>query len=509
MIAAAADECGPNRNSERHGVLAERERLLDCVGDAAGRSLGGVDAVDRFEQRAELVAADASHEVATFDALRWIADVGAAFVQIDADGQLIASTHVRGPDLAALRRAQAIAATSETGVEIARAVLAAKVAGQHAVLAELPGGREAAEPTERALAEIAHAVTLQDLLLAESQAAEGYWGAWAPLPIPFAPRDSAKLPAHWLVFGQRHSLLSSGPRHATNPAGAILNYLYALLEAETTFACHAVGLDPGLGIFHLDRRDRGSLSLDLMEAVRPLVDSYTLALLTQRTLAAADFAETRRGACRLKPRLAGELAETITAWRRHIAPIVEQTAHALADSSPARLPLLTPLTRANQRAAWDARAPSSRVRQLSGTGLALPASCRDCGETLNDRRRRYCDRCRRAQLANHVEAGRNKAATVLACLRAEQRDPAHGGRAAQIRGTKNAAHQRAVAAWIGEPPDPAVFTSDILPGLRRRSVPALMAVTGLSQHYCSLIRLGKAIPHARHWNAFRQAAEAG
>jgi CRISPR/Cas system-associated endonuclease Cas1 len=65
---------------------------------------------------------------------------------------------------------------------------------------------------------------------------------------------------------------------ATNPAGAILNYLYSLVEAETTLACHAVGLDPGLGIFHVDQRDRASLALDLMEAVRPLVDSYVLAL---------------------------------------------------------------------------------------------------------------------------------------------------------------------------------------------------------------------------------------
>jgi uncharacterized protein YidB (DUF937 family) len=91
-------------------------------------------------------------------------------------------------------------------------------------------------------------------------------------------------------------------------------------------------------------------------------------------------------------------------------------------------------------------------------------------------------------------------------LRAEQRDPAHGGRAAQIRGTKNAAHQRAVNAWTGETPDPAVFATGILPGLRHRSIPDLVAATGLSTDYCSLIRLGKAVPHARHWDAFRQAA---
>jgi hypothetical protein len=33
----------------------------------------------------------------------------------------------------------------------------------------------------------------------------------------------------------------------------------------------------------------------------------------------------------------------------------------------------------------------------------------------------------------------------------------------------------------------------------------LAAVTGLSEHYCSLIRLGKRTPHRRHWETFRQS----
>jgi hypothetical protein len=51
-----------------------------------------------------------------------------------------------------------------------------------------------------------------------------------------------------------------------------------------------------------------------------------------------------------------------------------------------------------------------------------------------------------------------------------------------------------------------VFRSEILPGLRRKSISELVAVTGLSEHYCSLIKLGKKVPHARHWDALREAA---
>jgi CRISPR/Cas system-associated endonuclease Cas1 len=42
----------------------------------------------------------------------------------------------------------------------------------------------------------------------------------------------------------RGSLLTSSPRLAINPANAILNYLYAILEAETRLACLTLGLDP-------------------------------------------------------------------------------------------------------------------------------------------------------------------------------------------------------------------------------------------------------------------------
>jgi hypothetical protein len=45
------------------------------------------------------------------------------------------------------------------------------------------------------------------------------------------PGDQHRTPEHWLTFGQRSSPLGGGPRLAITPAGAIVNYLYALLEA--------------------------------------------------------------------------------------------------------------------------------------------------------------------------------------------------------------------------------------------------------------------------------------
>jgi hypothetical protein len=61
-------------------------------------------------------------------------------------------------------------------------------------------------------------------------------------------------------------------------------------------------------------------------------------------------------------------------------------------------------------------------------------------------------------------------------------------------------------AWQGDQPDPETFRTDVVPGLHDVRNSELVAVTGLSEHYCSLIRLGKRVPHARHWMALQQLA---
>ena len=346
----------------------------------------------------------------------WLRDSGAVLVHLDLDGSLISASVARGPDLAALRRAQALAANGPAGLEIARHVLSLKVAGQRDLLPELPGGGAADEPVEWALRTIGDAAELPALLDAEAQAAAAYWRSWSELPMPFPPREIPALPEHWRTFGQRASLITGGPRTATNPANAILNYLYALLEAETIFACHALGLDPGLGVFHSDREGRASLALDLMEAARPAADAYVLALLTQRTLSLREFIETREGSCRVTPRFAEQLASTCEVWRSHIASVVEWSANTLARHARSRVPSRAPLTRAHHRAALDERLPARKSRKVP-VKPALPSMCRGCGKQLSDGRRPYCEDCRRVRWIEQASRSRRTAADVGAELR--------------------------------------------------------------------------------------------
>lgn len=110
------------------------------------------------------------------------------------------------------------------------------------------------------------------------------------------PNDAKRRPGHWRHFGTRVSPLTEpSPRRAVNPANAVLNYLYAILEAEARIAALAVGLDPVLGLLHADRPNRDSLACDLMEPVRPAVDRLVLELLSRRTFTKEDVFELLDG----------------------------------------------------------------------------------------------------------------------------------------------------------------------------------------------------------------------
>jgi CRISPR/Cas system-associated endonuclease Cas1 len=116
-----------------------------------------------------------------------------------------------------------------------------------------------------------------------------YFSAWAGLATGFSERDLAKVPHHWRGFDRRLSSLTNFrvARTAATPIDALLNYGYAIAEAECRMACHQLGLDPGLGILHVDRNNRDSLALDLLEAVRPDVDRHVLRMVFERSLRAS------------------------------------------------------------------------------------------------------------------------------------------------------------------------------------------------------------------------------
>lgn len=443
----------------------------------------------------------------SLESLRWLRDVGAGLIQIDRNGEVLAAFGPAGVDEPRLRRTQALAMTHPAGLEIVKWICREKVHGQESVLRAMGAKEDVQEAVRQGVDTVERAGSLDAVLIAEGVAAAAYWAAWADVPFPFARRDATRVPGHWLRFAQRGSPITGSPRLAANPANAILNYLYAILEAETRIACLAVGLDPGPGILHADQRSRASMALDIMEAVRPQVDAFVLKLLRSRVFRIADFHETSRGVCRLSPALAHTFSETAPAWAELVAPIAERVARMLLSTSGAKIRrITTPLTQRNRSA--GRRGLRRKPRVVGAVRAALvPAACRICGVVLDTPNRLYCADClpqRRREQA--VGPFQQAGPATLRRLRADGRDPSHGGDATQKRGASIATRNREAAEWDRhhtERPDAEEFKRNVLPRLQGVPLQRIMKATGLSLRYCSLIRRGLYMPHPRHWEVLK------
>ena len=220
------------------------------------------------------------------------AEAGITISFLSYSGKLLA--RVEGPQTGnvLLRRAQHEATKPQPALPVARAVVAAKIANQRAVLRrhlrdypDAAGGPQI-EACQRRLSDAArHALSAADLDILrgqEGEAAQAYWSAFAHL---IRNSDPA------FAFSGRNR---RPPRDAVN---AVLSFLYVLVSLDTRAACESHGLDPQMGFLHRDRPGRMSLALDLMEELRaPLADRVCLSLINRRQLAASDFRSEETGA---------------------------------------------------------------------------------------------------------------------------------------------------------------------------------------------------------------------
>lgn len=306
-------------------VYVERGHLV--VHDGVGRDRRTLRLSRAFGGLKRLVVVGHTGFV-TFEALRWIKDVGAAFAQVGLDGEVIAVSSTDRLLDPKLRRAQALAAGSPVGVQVVRHLVASKLRRQLVTLDQVVRPNvgdmavdRAIEIIERSADVIEKAKTLPAIRGRESVAGRWYWKTLAKIPLVFERDLSRKIPDHWRYVGPRTSAGSGfkGPRKAATPFHAAANYAYAILEVEARLALQAYGFDPGLGIIHTDKRYRGSLALDLMEPVRPVADEVVLGAL-EVPLASGDVVETREGVCRVGPNLARRLARGAPAMREALMP---------------------------------------------------------------------------------------------------------------------------------------------------------------------------------------------
>lgn len=232
-------------------VRVDKGHLIIEDGIGCDRRHNRLPRVDHGLKRLVVIGSDGLVSLA---ALRWLADQDASFIMLERDGSVLTTTGpVRASDTK-LRRAQALALENGAALRISQELIDRKLAGQEKVAIEGLRDEYTASAIQRFRSELAEVESLNEVRHVEAQAAKIYWSAWRTVTITYPRKDLPRVPEHWRAFGSRFSSLTGSPRLATNPVNAILNYLYALLAAESRLAAATLGLDPGIGVLHVDTR---------------------------------------------------------------------------------------------------------------------------------------------------------------------------------------------------------------------------------------------------------------
>jgi CRISPR-associated endonuclease Cas1 len=479
----------------RHGVITlfgygikvyvDRGHLVLEDGIGADRLYARLPRVGHGLRRLVVIGAEGYVSLA---ALCWLADQDAAFVMLERDGSVLATTGPVRPSDARLRRAQAFALQSGAALRIVRELIDQKIAGQARVARDKLRDSILAQTIEQFRIAVNSAVTMHELHMLESAAATAYWSGWHPVSINFPKSDLSRVPDHWRSFRARRSPISGSQRVAADPVNAMLNYLYALLESEARLAVVALGLDPGLGFLHFDAPSRDSLASDLMEPVRPEVDAFVLDWITRTPLKRKWFFEQPDGNCRLMGSFTKQLSETVSTWRLAVAPIAERVARILWQTTRKSKSKPIPPTRLTQRHKREAKG----ARSLPTERAPRPQNiCSGCGSHISPRKT-YCFSCGVATSTERLL------------------DVARQGRIAAVspevnarRGEKTRGHNRARWGWAASS-QPAWLTNEfyetkIQPLLANISRSAISTAMGVSKTYAGEIRTGKSLPHPRHW----------
>ncbi len=438
----------------------------------------------------------------TLEAIRWLEGIGATLVQIEKDGRLLLTSSVSGRDHAGLRRAQALAASNQTGFGIAQDLLLRKLRGQAEVLREVAEDSSSVSEVERLTDRAWSSTTINEILAVEAVSAKAYWEAVAELPVRFPRAELAKIPEHWLSFGGRRSPVGGRNRNAANPANAMLNYLYRLAEAEMTVALITLGLDPGIGIWHVDEAGRDSLALDALEAIRPAIDRHLFQILVRRTFSRGDFHETREGVCRTLAPLTHELAQAMPMLGRWVAPIVESVAKRIGESANPPVLVGTRLTRDGLSLSKDRLRRSTRTEPRVRPPQGL-WRCRMCGARLDDPYRAYCDDCLPEYDGERTRRLKDAGTAALERMRSSAADPAQSEAARAKRAEKSRRTTLAIRAWErehGRSSDHVRYRAEILPVIEAMRVADLARITGLSKYFCRQVQRGDRVLHEIHWD---------
>ena len=119
-----------------------------------------------------------------------------------------------------------------------------------------------------------------------------------------------------LILQQKKDFFFHGrnKRPPMDNVNAMLSFVYTLLTNSITSALESVGLDPCVGYLHTERPGRASLSLDLIEELRPvLADRFVLSLINKKIVTGKNFTRKENGAVLMDNELRKKF---LTEWQK-------------------------------------------------------------------------------------------------------------------------------------------------------------------------------------------------
>jgi len=225
-------------------------------------------------------------------------------------GGFVAAVTGFSPGNVLLRREQYRRAdASESTLEIARHIVAAKISNCRAVLlraARDTPNQQSAERLRSTANRLTHNIQsahkvgdIDSLRGIEGDGASVYFSVFNDLYSPG-------------VIGFEFTHRSRRP--PLDRINALLSFLYSMLTHDARSACEACGLDAAVGFLHRDRPGRPGLSLDLIEEFRAfLADRMALSLINRRQIQQQDFERSESGATLLKEK---SRKVVLTAWQK-------------------------------------------------------------------------------------------------------------------------------------------------------------------------------------------------
>src|SRR4030042_2705825 len=235
----------------------------------------------------------------TFDAIRWLVKHNVQISILDWNGKLL--TTLLPPESVQVKTkfSQYSAYNdSKLRMEIAKKILEAKFERTKSVLSWLK--QRYPEINDNFMREIAffrRAQTISQIMQTEARIANQYWN------------EFGKIIPEKLEFDSRS--ITSRPIGAGDIVNCMLNYGYALLEAECRKAINSAGLDVHVGFLHEMRMGKHSLAYDLQEPFRFLIDMAIINLIENNTMNKQDFIRTENYNLRLKPSGARKIVEEV------------------------------------------------------------------------------------------------------------------------------------------------------------------------------------------------------